>query len=858
VGARGSTRIPRWGLLAAALLALATAAALFESLTGSRSAVAPAARTHAVARPSLLSLPLAVQGPASSTLGAASAAYRVSADRVGFRAASPAQHLSSSFSSAGVSVTSGAARLELKLRAIGYGSSLAPLGDVAPAASANRVLYRRAGLSEWYANGPLGLEQGFTLARAPAGEGAGPLTLAMTLSGNTHPSLARGGHRLALVRAGKTVLRYSGLTATDARGDLLPSWLELEGGRLLLRVDARGARYPLRIDPFVHQGIKLTPAGESGGGSFGASVAMTPDGNTAVIAGFGGGWMFTRSGETWTQQGGKFTPSEGPQPISSLALSADGNTAVLGSATANSSRGEAWVFTRSGETWTQQGETLTGSGAADKAEFGTSVALSADGNTALVGARRDHAQVGGAYVFTRSGEMWTQQGGRITPAGEAGEGRFGEGVALSADGNMAMIGAGYENKLGAVWVFTRSGETWTQGEKLTGGGESISETVFDPVGFFGASIALSEDASTALIGAKGAFGNAGGAWVFTRTGETWTQQAALRGSHELTSETKPGYFGASVALSADGNAALAGGPGNGGFGSAWAFTRSGETWSQQGGNLGSGEKATSGFGQGVALSGDGNTALIGNPGNGTTGAAWVFPPAQPAEPPEFGRCAKTLRGAEGAFSSSGCTAPKIGSLEWLQGVGAKPKFTTKITEGVATLETVKGSKVVCGTENGIGEYSRRKTVGGVVLTFAGCERLGEPCTSAGSTSGEIITNALEGIVGIEKLGATAKENKTGIDLFPAGHTGPLMEFSCGATEVALRGSVIVPVPPNKMLLTHALKYVGAKGKQKPEKFVGGEKDVLEASFDKGTYEQVGLTVKMTESNEEAIEINTVF
>jgi len=165
---------------------------------------------------------------------------------------------------------------------------------------------------------------------------------------------------------------------------------------------------------------------------------------------------------------------------------------------------------------------------------------------------------------------------------------------------------------------------------------------------------------------------------------------------------------------------------------------------------------------------------------------------------------------------------------------------------------------VCAAENGIGEYSGRKTVGGVVLTFAGCERLGEPCTSAGSTSGEIVTSALEGMVGIEKLGATAKENKTGIDLFPAGHTGPVMEFSCGTTEVALRGSVILPVPPNKMLLTPALKFVGTKGKQKPEKFVGGEKDVLEASFGKGAYEQVGLTVKLTESNEEAIEINTLF
>jgi hypothetical protein len=847
--------------MAAAVLALALGASLYQGLHVGRTAVAPATRTNDLSRAGLLSLPLAAQAPASGALGADSPAYRVTRGPGGLRATNPGQRLSSGFARSGVSVTSGATRLGLSLSGLGYGTEVRTLGAVAPLARGNRVIYGHHDLSEWYVNGPLGLEQGFTLAGAPTGHAAGPLTLSITLSGNARPSLSEGGHGITLVGPGKVALSYSGLSATDARGHLLRSWMQLEGGRVLLRIDAAGARYPLRVDPFLHQGIKLTPSGQTTGGDFGVHVAISADGNTALIIGYGSAWVFTRSGESWTQQGEKFNPSGGAAIGSSVALSADGNTALVGSSADESLRGAAWVFTRSGATWTQQGEKLTGVGATGQAEFGTSVALSGDGNTAVIGARRDLVRAGAAYVFTRSGETWTQRE-RLTGSGEIGEGRLGEGVALSRDGNTAMIGAGFENKLGAVYVFTRSGETWTQqGEKLTGSGESITNSQYDFTGYFGASIALSEDGSVALIGAKGDGANGGSAFVFTRSGETWTQQGTrLFGLGEIATERNGGYFGATVALSGDGGTAVIGGPGDGNnFGAAWEFTRSGESWSQQGGKLGSGEKATHGFGSGVALSADGDTALVGNPGNGLTGAAWVFVPKGPAEPPDFGRCVKTLRAFEGDFGNSGCTLLKTtGSTEWLPGVGKGAKYTSKITEGLATLETVKASKVVCATEAGIGEYAGIKTVGGVALTFTGCERLGEPCTSAGAASGEIVTDALEGVLGIVTLGETAIKDKIGLDLFPVGNVGPVMAFSCGATEVAVRGSVILPVPTNKMLASAKLSFMASKGKQKPEKFVGGAKDVLEASFNKGAYEQMGLAVKLTQTNEEPLEVNPVF
>jgi hypothetical protein len=143
------------------------------------------------------------------------------------------------------------------------------------------------------------------------------------------------------------------------------------------------------------------------------------------------------------------------------------------------------------------------------------VALSGDGDTALIGAPVAVGVIdgqGAAWVFTRSGSTWTQQGPKLTGAPERiGEGHFGCcGVALSADGNTAVIGASQDdNSRGAAWVFTRSGSTWTQpGPKL----EVRSEE--GGAGFFGSSVALSADGSTALIGAPRVNHEQGAAWVF--------------------------------------------------------------------------------------------------------------------------------------------------------------------------------------------------------------------------------------------------------------------------------------------------------------------------------------------------------
>ncbi len=161
----------------------------------------------------------------------------------------------------------------------------------------------------------------------------------------------------------------------------------------------------------------------------------------------------------------------------SVAISADGSTALVGGNEDNGGAGAVWAYTQTAGIWSQQGNKLVGTGAVVTAQQGSSVAISADGNTALIGGQNDNNDMGAAWVFTRSGGVWTQQGSKLVGSGAVGGIVFqGCSVALSGDGNTALIGGYYDNsQMGAVWVFTRSGGVWTQqGNKLVGTGSSGS------------------------------------------------------------------------------------------------------------------------------------------------------------------------------------------------------------------------------------------------------------------------------------------------------------------------------------------------------------------------------------------------
>lgn len=385
--------------------------------------------------------------------------------------------------------------------------------------------------------------------------------------------------------------------------------------------------------PNIQQGNKLVGNGAIGNSYQGERVALSADGNTAIVGGSyddgfkGAAWIYTRTGNTWTQQGNKLVGA-GSTAISfqgsGVALSADGNTAIIGGYADNNNTGAAWVFTRNGNSWTQQGSKLVGTGAAGSAQQGFSVALSADGNTAVIGGWSDDSNKGAAWIFTRSGNTWSQSGTKLVGSGANGNSQQGFSVALSADGNTAIIGGNGDNSnKGAAWVFNRSGNSWTQqGGKLAG-----TDVAGNP--FFGASVALSADGNTAILGGF-RDSTKGAAWVFIRNGNSWTQQGS-----KLVATGSVGFTeqGIGVSISADGNTAIVGDRTDiSEQGGAWIYTRTSGTWTQRGSKItGTGTVGRPAQGVGVAISADGNTAIIGGPNDdGSKGAAWTFaPPPSP-------------------------------------------------------------------------------------------------------------------------------------------------------------------------------------------------------------------------------------
>ena len=405
--------------------------------------------------------------------------------------------------------------------------------------------------------------------------------------------------------------------------------------------------------PSLQQGNKLVGSGNIGAASHGASVAISADGNTAIVGGpddnngLGAAWIYIRTGQVWTQQGSKLAGTGNigiSKQGSSVAISADGNTAIVGGSIDNNDQGAAWIWVRSGSTWTQQGNKLVGSGNIGAAYQGSSVSLSADGNTAIVGGFVDNSGQGAAWVWVRFGGVWTQQGSKLVGTGSVGTPRQGHAVFISADGNTAILGGYSDNSnQGAIWVFTRSGGLWTQqSTKLVGtGGSSYAQQ--------GISLALSADGNTLIAGGLEDNLSTGAAWVWTRTGNTWLQQGSkLVG----TGSNGAGQQGSSVSLSADGNTVIIGGYlDNGGLGAFWVFTRSGGIWSQQGNKrVGLGYIMSQyGVYQGnsVALSADGKTSIIGGYGDNLfNGAAWIFVPCYSADQPVLSATSSTNCGTQ--------------------------------------------------------------------------------------------------------------------------------------------------------------------------------------------------------------------
>jgi len=496
----------------------------------------------------------------------------------------------------------------------------------------------------------------------------------------------RGGRALALLIAG--------LAALAARGESQA------------RVAQIGYLKASNLEAMDHFGCGGVQQGHTGRG-----VALSGDGTTLAVGapheasgakGINGNqrdnsvfeagavYVYTRSGTRWTQQA--YLKASNPQMSAGfghfVALSDDGNTLAVsaywdssGAKGINGNQqdesipqaGAVYVFTRQGAGWSQQayvkasntGEAGTADAFGEGDQFGFSLALSGDGATLAVGALTEDggtrgingnqsdnsaASAGAVYVFTRSGASWSQQAYVKSSNIDAGD-LFGYAVALSRDGNILAVGAFDEDGStrqingpddnraggsGAAYVFTRSGVTWAQQAY-------IKPSNIETQDAFGVDVALSDDGGTLLVGSLdedcAATGvnppgcdsdwrddlSMGAAYVFVRSGSSWSQQAFLKSSNIGPNDT----FGERLSLSGDGNVAVISASVEDGSakgingkaddaaidaGAVYLFTRTGTTWSQQAYIKGANTEAFDQFGGSVSLDRSGRLLVVGAQG----------------------------------------------------------------------------------------------------------------------------------------------------------------------------------------------------------------------------------------------------
>jgi hypothetical protein len=536
-------------------------------------------------------------------------------------------------------------RWSARVTGYGRGNALQPPAPAKPVAVDSRVEYRRGSITEWYENGPRGLEQGFTLTEAPPGSDAGgragpsgsaaaapaergPLTVALSFDTDLAPRLNKQADGVTFVDdAGQPVVQYAGLKAWDATGRALPARMQLaEAGGLALIVDDANAQYPLTIDPLILFQTRLANPNPHPGLNdlFGDAVAI--DGSTVVVGNpidipegpsFPGSvYVFVLSNSGWSLQQ-TLTASDG-QAHDGFAyhLAISGNTVVVLRSGGLIPGSAVYVFERSGNVWSQQAELTPNN-------MGNFYDVAISGDTVVVGAPltfvNDFDDAGVVYVFVRglpsvlapalagsapivgTAKVWNLQA-KLTASDPATFADFGSAVGI--DGDTLVVGAtGQNNDAGAAYVFVRSGTVWSQPAEITG-----SDTVASDV--FGLSVSVSGD--TVVVGAP----NAGAAYVFVPMNGIWSQEAKLTASDATSSDG----FGNAVAISGD--YAVVGAYGeNNQTGAAYLFGRSGSTWSQQGKLTASG--TTADFGLSVAISG--NHIVVSAPfEDSRNGAVYVF------------------------------------------------------------------------------------------------------------------------------------------------------------------------------------------------------------------------------------------
>jgi hypothetical protein len=598
----------------------------------------------------LAAVPVGARAVVSATLGAAQQRFRVDRRHGILRAWGGG--LSTSFTGAGAVVRAGGLRWRLAVGGPlrGLGGRLARIRPAAAAGS--RVVYRAGAVEEWFANGPLGLEQGFTLRAPPRAGGAATVTVPVgRLPPGTRVRLAAGGGGATIAVGGQAVLSYGGLAIRDAGGGSLRGAIERVGRSLVIAVDLRGARYPVTIDPLL-QSATLT-SGDSGGALGSGAVAI--DGGTIVAGAWqypngaknGAAYVFVEPASGWadmTTYTARLTDAgaaAGDALGQSVGIS--GDTIVAGA----HGNGYADVFVKPAAGWastTTPTATLSDAAITGNTGFGHAVAI--DGDTIAVGDPADSGADGLVDVYVRPAAGW--DGGGTPPAtdtvptarltdstfssGSAIEGELGTSVAVSGGTIAAGAVTWRANntgapQTGAVLVFAEPGGGWAAGGTsqhqvavLTPGAASFSGSPE-----LGAAVAIDQD--TIVAGAPNWSGTApaqndiGAAYVYQEPAAGWTgatQDAVLTPSDGTAQES----FGATVAVS--GATVVAGAPfaGTNDTGAVYVFQRPASGWADatEGQKL-TGTGSPSELGNAVAIAG-GTVVAAADPG--ADGSLYLF------------------------------------------------------------------------------------------------------------------------------------------------------------------------------------------------------------------------------------------
>ncbi len=535
--------------------------------------------------------------------------------------------------------------LRLRLARAGCAPQPQPVAAATLSTLRNRVELQRGGVTEWYVHGPLGLEQGFSLLRPFDCAASEELALELELSSSLQAEQidqAATSEILFRDKAGHVVMRYGELFAYDAEHRALDVTWKLDGQKISIYVDPGDAKYPITIDPLVWlQQQKLIASDAATDDQFGYAVSIS--GDTAAVAapkadlpGFtdtGAVYVYVRAGTTWTEQQKIVANDAAGFEEFGHAIALEGDTLAVAAWHAaipgTADTGAVYVFKRAATTWALE-QKLVASDAANRDLFGSGVALSKD--TIIAGAM--NADVGGlnnsgaAYVYTRVGTTWTQQA-KIIAADRASNDLLGWAVAL--DNDTAVIGApgvrqftpGFRLDAGSVYVFTRSGTTWSQQAKLR---PAMAETS----DWYGSSVAVYGDhLIMATPYADNSMSDSGAALIFTRSGTTWTLARSLPAL-----ATPFGRYGQGVAISA--SQILIGQPQGtspgGTNGNLEVLALSGGAWVNEDGVYGSDGNDSLSYGWSVAVSG--TTGVIGAPAAkagavSSAGAAYVFIGAVP-------------------------------------------------------------------------------------------------------------------------------------------------------------------------------------------------------------------------------------